>query len=75
MSQELQEIHRGLGRIEGTQEELLKQLTALSHNLETQETRIRSLEGFSAKLAGMSVACGIFAAATTDWIKHKLFTP
>ena len=68
------ELARALGRIEGHQAEVSRNLAGINSHLAKLNNRTASLERFKARLLGATalgiVVIGVTGTLLTDWFKH-----
>lgn len=70
-----QQLHRGLGKLEGMLSEVLRNQQEFKLTFEKHDTRLRVIEGNYMK--GLGIVTAITFAFTTLWetIKNKIFGP
>lgn len=67
------EIQRSLGRIEGGQTEVLKQLETIAARINKHEDHIEKLNAFKNKALGFCAIVGLFTSLFVQLIKQKFF--
>ena len=67
------DLQRSLGRIEGSQEELMRQLAAITETLHAHEARLVALDAAKNKAMGVAMAVAAFSSFISVWLEHRLF--